>query len=144
MVGTAPHDTRTTRKETLMNLALWIVAGVLAAVLLVSTSKAFVPREKMASVGHAAEWVLDFSPGALRAIAALELLAAMGLILPAALDIAPILVPVTATCVALLFVGAAIMRLRRGEKATIVPDLVYLAMAVFVAWGRFGPASFTS
>jgi hypothetical protein len=50
---------------------------------------------------------------------------------------------VTATCVALLFVGAATMRLRRGEKATIVPDLVYLAMAVFVAWGRFGPESFT-
>jgi hypothetical protein len=125
-----------------MNLALWIVAGLLAAVLLVSTSKAFVPREKMASVGHAAEWVLDFRPGALRAIAALELLAAVGLILPGALDIVPILVPVTATCVALLFVGAATMRLRRGEKATIVPDLVYLAMAVFVAWGRFGPGSF--
>jgi hypothetical protein len=36
-----------------------------------------------------------------------------------------------------------VTRLRRGEKATIVPDLVYLAMAVFVAWGRFGPESFT-
>jgi hypothetical protein len=35
------------------------------------------------------------------------------------------------------------MRLRRGEKATIVPDLVYLALAAFVAWGRFGPESFT-
>jgi len=126
-----------------LNLALWIAAGLLAAVLLVSTSKMFVPREKMASVGHAAEWVLDFSPGALRAIGTLEFLAAAGLILPAALDIAPVLVPVTATCVALLFVGAAIMRLRRGEKATIVPDLIYLAMAVFVAWGRFGPESFT-
>ncbi len=120
-----------------MNLALWIVTGVLAAVLLVSTSKMFVPREKMASVGHAAEWVLDFSPGALRAIGALELLAVAGLILPAVLDIAPVLVPVTAICVALLFVGAATMRLRRGERATIVPDLIYLAMAVFVAWGRF-------
>jgi DoxX-like protein len=126
-----------------LNLALWIVAGLLAAVLLVSTSKMFVPREKMASVGHAAEWVLDFSPGALRAIGTLEILGAAGLILPAVLDIAPILVPVTATCVALLFVGAATMRLRRGEKATIVPDLVYLAMAAFVAWGRFGPESFT-
>jgi hypothetical protein len=126
-----------------LNLALWIAAGLLAAVLLVSTSKMLVPREKMASVGHAAEWVLDFSPGALRAIGTLEFLAAAGLILPAALDIAPVLVPVTATCVALLFVGAAIMRLRRGEKATIVPDLIYLAMAVFVAWGRFGPESFT-
>jgi hypothetical protein len=52
-----------------MNLALWIVAGVLATVLLVSTSKMFVPRQKLASmVGAAAEWVLDFSPDALRAI----------------------------------------------------------------------------
>jgi hypothetical protein len=126
-----------------LNVALWIVAGLLAALLLVSTSKMFVPRERLASVGHAAEWVLDFSPGALRAIGALELLAAAGLILPALLDIAPVLVPVTATCVALLFVGAVTMRSRRGEKVTIVPDLVYLAMAVFVAWGRFGPESFT-
>jgi hypothetical protein len=59
------------------------------------------------------------------------------------LDIAPVLVPITAVCVALLFVGAATMRLRRGERATIVADLVYLALAVFVAWGRFGPESFT-
>jgi hypothetical protein len=35
------------------------------------------------------------------------------------------------------------MRLRRGERATIIADLVYLAMAAFVAWGRFGPGSFT-
>lgn len=125
-----------------MNLALWIAAGLLATVLLVSTSKAFVPREKIASVGHAAEWVLDFSPGALRAIAALELLAAVGLVLPAVLGIAPGLVPVTAVCVALLFLGAATMRLRRGERWTIAPDLLYLAMAVFVAWGRFGPEAF--
>jgi hypothetical protein len=126
-----------------MNLTLWIVTGLLAAVLLVSTSKMFVPRERIAAVGAAGEWVLDFSPGALRAIGTLEILAAAGLILPAVLDIAPVLVPVTASCVALLFTGAVIMRLRRGEKATIVPDLVYLALAVFVAWGRFGPESFT-
>jgi hypothetical protein len=127
-----------------LNVWLWIVAGLLAAVLMVSTSKMFVPREKIAAMGgHAAEWVLDFSPGALRAIGALELLAVAGLILPAVLDIAPVLVPVTATCVALLFVGAATMRLRRGEKATVAPDLLYLALAVFLAWGRFGPESFT-
>lgn len=126
-----------------MNLTLWIVTGLLATALLVSTSKMFVPREKIAAVGAAAEWVLDFSPGALRAIAILELLAVAGLILPAALDIAPVMVPVTAVAVASLFTGAAIMRLRRGEKATVVPDVVYLAMAIFVAWGRFGPESFT-
>lgn len=126
-----------------MNLALWIVAGLLAAILLISTAKMFVPREKMASMGAASEWVLDFSPGALRVIGTLEILAAAGLILPAVLDIAPVMVPVTATCVALLFTGAVIMRLRRGERATIVPDLIYLAMAIFVAGGRFGLEPFT-
>ena len=127
-----------------MNLTLWIVAGLLAGVLLGSTSKAFVPREKIAGVGgSAAQWVKDFSPGALRAIAALEVLAAAGLILPAALGIAPVLVPLTAVGVALLFTGAVTMRLRRGERGTIVPDLFYLAMAVFVAWGRLGPESLT-
>jgi len=127
-----------------LNLWLWIVTVLLATVLLISTAKMFVPRERIAAVGHAAEWVMDFSPGALRAIGVLEILAVAGLILPAVLDIAPILVPVTATCVALLFLCAAIMRLRRGERATIVADLVYLALAVFVAWGRFGPESFTA
>jgi hypothetical protein len=126
-----------------LNLALWIAAGLLAAVLLVSSAKLFVPKEKMAGMGAATRWVEDFSPGALKAIGALELLAAVGLILPAALDIAPVLVPLAATGAVLLLGGAVITRLRRGEKATIVPDLVYLALAAFVAWGRFGPESFT-
>jgi hypothetical protein len=127
-----------------LNLALWIVAGLLAVLFLLSSSKMFVPKEKMAGMmGAASRWVEDFSPRALKAIGALELLAAAGLILPAALDIAPVLVPLAATGAVLLFVGAIITRLRRGEKLTIVGDLVYLALAAFVAWGRFGPASFT-
>ena len=93
--------------------------------------------------GAASSWVEGFSPGALKAIGALEFLAAAGLILPAALGIAPVLVPLAATGAVLLFTGAVIMRLRRGERATIIVDLVYLAMAAFVAWGRFGPGSFT-
>ena len=128
-----------------LNLALWIVAGILAVVFLVASStKLFVPKEKLAGMGGAAsEWVEDFSPGALKAIGALEFLAAVGLIVPAALGIAPVLVPLAATGAVLLFAGAAIMRLRRGERATTIGDLVYLAMAAFVAWGRFGPGSFT-
>ena len=128
-----------------LNVALWIVAGILAAVFLISSStKVFVPKEKLAGMGGgASRWVEDFSPGALKAIGALEFLAAVGLIVPAALGIAPVLVPLAATGAVLLFAGAVIMRLRRGERATIVPDLAYLAMAAFVAWGRFGPGSFT-
>ncbi|MGH4029240.1 DoxX family protein [Actinomycetota bacterium Odt1-20B] len=126
-----------------MNLALWICAGVLAAVCLVGSAKMFVPQAKLAAVGSSAQWVLEFSPGALKAIGAVELLAAVGLILPAALDIAPVQVPLAATGLVVLFACAATMRLRRGERATIAGDLVYLVLAVFVAWGRFGPAPFT-
>ncbi len=128
-----------------LNLALWIVAGILAVVFLISSStKLFVPKEKLASIGGAASrWVEDFSPGALKALGALEFLAAVGLIVPAALGIAPVLVPLAATGAVLLFAGAVITRLRRGERATVIGDLVYLAMAAFVAWGRFGPGSFT-
>ena len=126
-----------------MNLTLWIVTSLLALVFLVSSAKLVVPKEKMAAMGAASRWVEDFSPGALKAIGAMELLAAAGLILPAVLDIAPVLVPLAATGAVLLFVGAVTTRLRRGEKLTIVPDIIYLTMAAFVAWGRFGPESFT-
>jgi hypothetical protein len=128
-----------------MNVALWIVAGVLAVVFLFSSiSKLFVPKEKLAgAMGNLSKWVEDFSPGALRAIGAVEFLGAVGLILPAVLNITPVLVPVAASGAVLLFIGAAITRLRRGERATIAGDLVYLALAAFVASGRFGPWSFT-
>jgi hypothetical protein len=59
------------------------------------------------------------------------------------LDVAPVLVPLAATGLVLLFACALTMRLRRGEKTTIAGDLIYLALAAFVAWGRFGPESFT-
>jgi len=61
-----------------LNVALWIVAGILAVVFLVASStKLFVPKEKLAVMGGAAsKWVNDFSPGALKAIGVLEILAA--------------------------------------------------------------------
>ncbi|MFD5240004.1 DoxX family protein [Streptomyces tendae] len=103
----------------------------------------FVPQKKLAAVGSSAQWVLEFSPSTLRAIGAVELLAAVGLILHPVLGIAPVLVPLVATGLVLLFVCAVTMRLRRGEKATSTGDQIYLALAAFVAWGRFGPTPFT-
>ena len=125
-----------------MNVALWIAAGVLAAVLLVaSVTKLTMTKEKLLTFPGSG-WVEDFSPRALKAIATLEVLGAVGLIMPAVLGIAPVLVPLAATGAALLFIGAMITRLRRGERMTILVDLAYFAIAVFIAWGRFGPEHF--
>ncbi|MFI6351990.1 DoxX family protein [Streptomyces sp. NPDC050743] len=126
-----------------MNLALWIVTGLLAvAYLLSGGGKVIVAKEKIAAFGPSAQWVNDFSAGGVKAIGALEVLAAVGLVLPAALDIAPVLVPLAALGLALLMVGAAITRLRRHEVTLMAVDMIYVVLAAFVAWGRFGPESF--
>jgi hypothetical protein len=63
-----------------MNVALWIVAGLLTVVLLASSAKIVVPNEKVASMGgQTAGWVEDFSPRALKAIGVLEFLGAASL-----------------------------------------------------------------
>lgn len=127
-----------------MNLALWIVAGLLALALVIAGGgKLIMPKEKIAAQGAASRWVEDFSPGALKALGVLELLAAVGLILPAALDIVPVLVPLAALGLVLLMVGAVITRIRRHEANFVVGNLALLAIAAFVAWGRFGPEPFT-
>jgi hypothetical protein len=127
----------------MMNLALWIVTGLLAVAYLVGGGlKVIMPKEKIAAISPSARWVEDFSAGSVKAIGALEVLAAVGLILPAVLDIAPVLVPLAALGLAIIMVGAAITRIRRHEPRSLLADLVYLGLTGFVAWGRFGPESF--
>ena len=125
-----------------MNIALWIIAGLLAAAFLAGGAVKLVqPKEKLVASGMGV--FEDFSTGTVKAIGTLEVLAALGLILPAALDIAPVLVPLAAVGVVLLMIGAMITHLRRHEGQAVVVNLALLALAVLVAWGRFGPQSFT-
>jgi hypothetical protein len=125
-----------------MNVELWIIAGLLAIAFAIGgVSKLSIPKQKIATL-PGGKWVEDFSPDAVKATGALDLLAAAGLILPAALNIAPVLVPVAAVGVVLLMAGAVIVRLRHGSRKAIAGDLAYLALAAFLAWGRFGPEAF--
>jgi uncharacterized membrane protein YphA (DoxX/SURF4 family) len=125
-----------------MNLALWIVAIVLAAVFAGSgLMKQLVPKDKLVTSGQG--WAQDYSPTSIRLIGFAEILGAIGLVLPAAVHIAPILVPLAAIGLVLVMVGAAIVHARRNEPMNVAVNLVLIALAVFVAWGRFGPYSFT-
>ena len=126
-----------------MNLAVWVIAGLLAAVFLFAgATKLIVPRDKLAAAPGGG-WVKDFSPGFVKALGAVEILGAIGLIVPAALEIAPVLASLAAVGLASIMVGAAIVTFRRHESGHALLNLTYLALAVFVAWGRFGPESFT-
>ncbi|MFX0577948.1 DoxX family protein [Nocardia nepalensis] len=133
-------------QEKLMNLALWIVAGLLAALALSGgVTKAFMPKAKLDDLGakSGGGWTMHASAGFVRTLGGLEILAAIGLTLPATLDIAPVLVPVTAVCWILLMIGAMITHARYHQYQYVALNLVYLALAAFVAWGRFGSESFT-
>ena len=123
-----------------MNMFLWIVQAILAAMFAhAGVMKATQPKEKLAAN---LPWVEDFSASTVRFIGAVEFLGAVGLILPAATGIAPILTPIAATGLALTMVLAAATHIRRKEPSGVAFNAVLFALAVFVAWGRFGPYAF--
>ena len=75
-----------------MNLALWIAAALLAlAFLATGLLKITRSKEQLAAAGMG--WTEDFSPSVIKAIGVAEVLGAIGLILPAVLDVAPVLCP---------------------------------------------------
>lgn len=126
-----------------MNLALWIVAILLAAIFAGSgLVKMLVPKEKLVASGQG--WADDFSPTSIRLIGVPEVLGAIGLILPAVTHIAPILVPLAAIGLILVMIGAAVVHGRRNEAMNIAVNVVLMLLAAFVAWGRLGPYAFTS
>jgi len=124
-----------------VNVVLWIIAIVLAlAFLAAGLMKLSRSREQLAAQGMG--YVEDFSPATIKAIGVAEVLAAIGLILPGITGIAPILVPLAATGLVLLMIGAIVTHLRRHEAPMVIVNVVLLLLAAVVAWGRFGPYAF--
>lgn len=124
-----------------MNVVLWILAGVLALAFagagMMKLSKS---KEDLSSD---MPWVEDFSAGQVRGIGGVEVLGAVGLILPALLDIAPILTPIAAAGLVVTMVGAAVVHLKRGDGfAAAVPSIVLGGLSLFLAIMRFGPEAF--
>jgi uncharacterized membrane protein YphA (DoxX/SURF4 family) len=125
-----------------MNTFLWVLQILLAVVFLgAALAKLTQPREKLTRMPNM-EWTEDFAPGQLKGIGTLELMAALGLILPGALDVAGILTPLAATGLVLVMVGAILTHRRRGEKQQIGVNIILLVLAVVVAIFRFGSYSF--
>lgn len=126
-----------------MNIVLWIIASVLAAAFLAAGAmKLTQPKEKLAASGMG--WTEDYNPGSVMVIGLLEILAAVGLILPALLGIVPVLVPTAALGLAIIMVGAIVTHARRKERQAIVANVVLLVLAAAIVWGRFGPYTFAS
>ena len=125
-----------------MNTAVWIAQGLLAVAMLGAGAMKLTQSKAQLVASGNMDWTEDFAEPQIKGIGTLEVLAALGLILPALLDIAPVLVGVAAIGVVLLMLGAAATHLRRKEGQMVAVNLVIAAIAVFIAVMRFGPEAF--
>lgn len=121
-----------------MNTALWIVQILLALVFIGSgLSKLVQPYEKLAAQ---MAYVNDFTPSVMRAIGTVEVLGALGVILPTLTGILPWLSSLAAAGLAINMGGAMATHLRRKEYPMMIVNLVLIGLAMFVVYGRLAVA----
>lgn len=122
-------------EESPVNVFLWIVAGLLAAMfLLAGAMKIATPKEKLLKT---MKWAETWTETQLRALGTVEVLGAVGLVLPRALNIAPVLTPVAAVGCAVVMIGAVITHIRMKDYTGVAMPGMLLILAVIVAAGRF-------
>lgn len=120
-----------------MDIALWIAAGLLGAISAAAgVNKLVNPREKLLENPQMG-WAEHFTQTQIRLVASAELAGAVGVILPEAFDVATVLTPLAACGLAGLQLGALLTHLRRKEWQIVALNLFIIALAVFVAVGRF-------
>ncbi|WP_138754512.1 DoxX family protein [Paenibacillus sinopodophylli] len=117
-----------------MNIALWIIQG-LAAIGFVYSGwlKTFQYKKAKESWG----WVSDVSKGFVLFIGFVELLGAVGLVLPQATNIATVWTPIAATGLSAIVIFGAIFHITRKEYREIGVNIVFLVFTLFIAIFRF-------
>ncbi|WP_416883537.1 DoxX family protein [Marivita sp.] len=116
------------------NIAIWGGQIALAALYLMGAWFHFLPAEQAAAMG--AVWMTEVPIALPRFIGVMEVLGVIGLILPAATRIMPYLT-VWATKGLLAIQALAIpFHAIRGEFEPLPFNMIYVALAVFVLWGR--------
>ena len=118
-----------------MNIVLWVVQILLAIAFLgAGIFKVTQPVEKLkTNLG----WVTHTTPGIVKLVGALEILGAVGLILPAVTHILPWLTAVAAIGLVLTMAVAIIVHVRLHEASRSISPLVLLLLSLFIVIGRF-------
>ncbi|WP_297092062.1 DoxX family protein [uncultured Draconibacterium sp.] len=118
-----------------MNIALWIIQIILAALFLTSGSiKLVLHKEKLEKVF---EWIDDFSQPQLKIIGSFEVLGGLGLFLPGVYATLMILIPLAAIGLAVIMILAIIVHYRRDEKGELIINIIVLLFLLLVIVGRF-------
>jgi len=119
-----------------MNVVLWILQGLTAAAYLAAgLLKLGQPADKLAKT---MTWVNHVPAGTVKLVGTVEVLGALGLILPWATGIARVLTPIAAVGLAVTMISALVTHQRIKDTADrYVPSAVLLVLDVVIAIGRF-------
>ena len=129
-------DAGAVRRINWWNIGLWVAQVLLAVVYLMAGGmKLTQPMTGLAAMGMG--YATQLPELFVRFVGLMEVLGAVGLIAPAATRILPFLTPLAAAGLAFVQVSAIVLHALRGETAMTLPvNLVLLALALFVLWGR--------
>lgn len=117
-----------------MNIALWILQFLLGIYFFfVGVNHFIIPP----GLPEAMSWMYELPPWLHYFSGTAEILAGLGLILPAVTKIQTRLVPLAGTGLVLVMIGAMVWHLQRGEVSNIFLNLFLAALAGFVAYGRW-------
>ncbi|MFK8060342.1 MAG: DoxX family protein [Polaribacter sp.] len=124
----------TQKKSKGLHIGLWIAQGLLAIMFIMAgLTKATQPIEELA---ESLPWVTDTSAGLVKFIGISELLGGLGLLIPSIFRFKPQLTVFAALGLAIVMVLAAGFHASRGEYAAIGANVVFILIALFIAWGR--------
>ncbi|MGV9677114.1 DoxX family protein [Nocardia sp. NPDC003482] len=115
-----------------MNVAYWIVAGLLAVFYLYAGGMKVLRSQ--ADLRPMMGWVDQIPMPVVRLIGALEIAGATGLILPPLTGIAPWLAIAAAIGLVLVQIGGTAVHVARGETRVIGLNIVLLVLAAVTVW----------
>ena len=119
-----------------MNVALWIVQGLLAALFLFAGgAKLVMSADQMTGPVALPGWFLRF-------IGLAEVLGALGLVLPGLLRIQTGLTSLAAAGLVIIMIGATVVMWSSGMAAVALMNVIVALLAVFVTYGRWGLAPY--
>lgn len=117
-----------------MNLALWIVQGLLACAMLAGgVAHLVTPHEKLV---RKMTWAESWPPMRVKLLGLAEALGAIGLVVPWVTGIVPVLTPIAAICLAVLMAGA--VKTHRDRQEGAAAPAVLFVLCLVVAGGRLG------
>ncbi len=125
--------TEQTTSKTL-HISLWVAQGLLAAAFgMAGFMKITAPIDQL--VANGMSFVNHYDASTVRLIGISEVLGALGLVLPVALRIKPILTPIAAIALGIVMILATNYHISHGEP--FIPTVFLLGLLIFVAWGRY-------